>query len=395
MKGPVAIAAAAGAIGLVAATPAARAQENKFDLSVAVVESYDSNILRFGEQRTSDPTDNLSIAPRVTVDYSHRFARQRLFANGYAGYVWNDRFQFLNRQDIALTGGADVRAGPRCRATVTASVYQAQSDLEDLGAVIRNVATAQDYSVQTSCPRPAGFYPAGSASFYRVDNSERRRERDQQTREARIGIAYRRPSLGDAQVFASFAAIRRQRRVVTADGPTQDVTQVRSYGLRLTRDVGTRINARGEVAYTTADPEIEGIPSFSGVTYALDMSYTPISRFVLTAGVGRSVSGRGNLGTSYIVQRAADLGARLSISRRTSFGAGFRLAERAFQGEDSVFQLRPRGKDTQLTATADARYRLAQPITLELSGRYRQRDAENDFYNYDSFAATLSAMLRL
>ncbi|PXA94652.1 hypothetical protein DMC47_20480 [Nostoc sp. 3335mG] len=395
MKGPVAIVATAGAIGIAGMSTAAQAQENKFDLSVAVVETYDSNILRFSEQRTDGPTDNLSLAPRVMLDYNRRFARQRLFANGYAGYVWNDRYQFLNRQDIALTGGAELRAGPRCRATPTASFFQAQSDLEDLGALVRNVATTQDYRVAVSCPRPAGFYPVGSVNYFRVDNSEIRRERDQSIREGRIGIAYARPSLGDAQVFANFAAIRRQRRIVTPDGPTQDVTQVNSFGMRLSRDVGTRIEAAAEIAYTTADPQIEQIPSFAGVTYSVDMSYRPISRFVLTAGAGRAVTGRGNLGTSYVVLRQASLGARLTVSHRTSLGTRVQVAQRDYQGEDSIFAIRPRGSDTQVTASGDIRYRLAKPVSLELSGRYRQRDAENDFYDYDSFAATLTAMLRI
>lgn len=395
MKGPVAIAAAAGAIGLAAVPTTAHAQENKFDLSVGLLETFDSNILRFGEQRTNEPTDNVSIAPRVTVDYSRRLARQRLFANGYVGYVWNDRFQFLNRQDIALTGGADLRYGPRCRARTSVSFYQAQSDLEDLGGVIRNVATVQDYTIDATCPRPAGFYPVALGHYSQVDNSERRRDRDQATREARVGIAYRRPSLGDAQLFASFAAIRRQRRVVTAEGPTQDVTQIRSYGVRLSRDVGTRIDASAQIAYTTADPQIETVPGFSGLTYSVDIAYRPVSRFSVSAGAGRSVTGRGNLGTSYVVRESADLTARLTVSPKTSFGAGVGLTRTQFQGEDAVFQGRQRGASDQINVTANMRYRLAQPLTLEFATRYRQRDAENDFYDYDSFAATLSALLRI
>lgn len=394
MKGPVAIVATAGAVGLVVAAAPAQAQENKFDLSLAVVETYDTNILRLGEQRTNQPTDNLSMNPRVTLDYSRQLARQRIFANGYAGYVWNDRFEFLNRQDISLIGGADLRAGPKCRATVIGSFFQAQSDLEDLGVVTTNVATAQDYSINASCPRPAGFYPVASAGYFKVDN-ERRRERNQNVLDGRFGIGYARPSLGTAQLFGSFSTIRRARLIATPEGPIRDVTQVRSVGLRVARDVGTRIKASGEIAYTSADPASPLASSFEGVTYAVDASYTPISRFVLSAGVGRSVSARGNLGTSYVVREQADLGARLTVSRRTSLGASVQLSQRDYKGEDPLFLPQPRGEDTQLTAQADVRYRLAQPITLELSTRYRQRTAENDFYDYDSFSTTLRALLRI
>lgn len=394
MKGPVAIAATAGAVGLVVAAAPAQAQENKFDLSLAVVETYDTNILRLGEQRTNGPTDNLSMAPRLTLDYSRQLARQRIFANGYAGYVWNDRFRFLNRQDIALIGGADVRVGPKCRATIQGGFFQAQSDLEDLGVVISNVATTQDYSINASCPRPAGFYPLASAGYFKVDN-QRRQERNQNTVDGRVGIGYSRPSLGTAQLFGAFSTIRRARVLTTPEGPIRDVTQVRSAGLRLARDVGTRIKASAEVGYTSADPASPQASPFSGITYAIDASYTPISRFVLSAGYGRSVSARGNLGTSYILRRQADFSARLTVSRKTSFGAGVQLSERDYRGEDPLFLAQPRGSDTQLTAQADVRYRLAQPITLELATRYRQRTAENDFYDYDSFSTTLRALLRI
>lgn len=394
MKGPVAIAATAGAVGLVVAAVPAQAQENKFDLSVAVVETYDTNVLRLGEQRTNQPTDNLQIGPQVTVDYSRRLSRQRIFANGYAGYFWNNRFEFLNRQDIALTGGADLRAGPKCRATVTGSFFQAQSDLQDLGTPVRNVATTQDYSVDASCPRPAGFFPVASASYFTVDN-ERRVERNQNIVEGRFGIGYSRPSLGTAQLFGALSTIRRERGIQTPQGLIRDVTQVRSVGLRAERDVGTRIRATGEIAYTSADPASPQALSFEGVTYALSASYTPISRFVLSAGVDRSVSARGNLGTSYVIREQVNAGARLTVSRRTSFGARVLVAHRDYQGEDPLFLPQPRGADTQVTAQADVRYRVAEPITLELSTRYFQRAAENDFYDYDSYATTLRALLRI
>ena len=46
-----------------------------------------------------------------------------------------------------------------------------------------------------------------------------------------------------------------------------------------------------------------------------------------------------------------------------------------------------------MDASAGIGYRLARPINLNLSGRYRRRDAENDFYDYDSLAATLTAAM--
>ncbi|MBB5699305.1 outer membrane beta-barrel protein [Sphingomonas yantingensis] len=380
-------------IGPMALTGTAYAQENKFELSARLVETYDSNILRLGDLRTDNPTDNLSVSPRVAVDFDRRFARQRVYVTGYAGYNFNSRFRFLNREELALNGGVDLRFGPRCRITPSMSILRAQSDLEDLGQIVTNVATIQDYSIRASCPRPAGFYPTVGAGYYQVRNSEIRRERDLSIVDARVGIAYARPSIGNFELFGQFARIERNRRDPTPAGLLQDETDVRTVALRFSRDVGTRIESALQIGYTDVVPKTVDVPSFSGLTYEGSLTYQPTPPLALTLGFGRQVSGRGNLGTSYYVSDNVQLRARAKLSARTSAGAGIQLSRRDFAGEDRVFQFGPRGRDRQLDANATIGYRLARPINLDLSTRYRRRNAENDFYDYDSLSATLAAAM--
>ena len=375
------------------AAGAAYAQENRFQFSTLVVETYDSNILRLGDQRTDNPTDNLSISPRVAIDFNRRVGRHRAFATGYAGYNFNNRFRFLNREELALNGGIDMRLGPRCRITPTASVLRAQSDLEDLGEIVTNAATVQDYNIQLSCPRPAGFYPRIGAGYYRVDNSKIRRERDQSIVDARFGLSYARPSIGDFELFGQISRFQRARRDPTPTGLLQDATNVRTIAVRFSRDVGTRFESSIQVGYTHVDPKTVDVPSFSGLTYQGNLTYNPAPPIALTLTVGREVSGRGNLGTSYYVSDNVELRSRMKLSARTTVGGGIQLSRRDFAGEDRVFQFGPRGQTEQLDVNASIGYRLAQPINLNLSGRYRLRDSENDFYDYDSLAATLSAAM--
>ena len=380
-------------VGQVAMVGSAYAQENRFELSAQLVETYDSNILRLGEQRISGPTDNVSMSPRVAVDFDRRFGRQRAYATGYAGYNFNSRFRFLNREQLALNSGLDLRFGPRCRINPTASLVRSQSDLEDLGQVVTNTATVQDYNIRASCPRPAGFYPTVGAGYYRVDNSEIRRQRDQSIVDARLGIAYARPSIGDFELFGQIARIQRARRDPTPAGLLQDETDVRTVALRFSRDVGTRFETALQVGYTSVDPRTVDVPSFSGLTYQGSLTYQPTPPINLTFGFGRQVSGRGNLGTSYYVSDNVELRSSVKLSARTSASAGVQLSKRDFAGEDRVFQFGPRGQDRQLDASAGIGYRLARPINLNVAGRYRRRDAENDFYDYDSLAATLTAAM--
>lgn len=385
----------AGVAGSAALCSPAFAQENRFDVSVSVVETYDSNILRLSPELSDGPRDNLALSPRVGVDYGRRFGRQRLFLNGTAGYNYNSRFRFLNREDLTASGGANLSFSGRCRADPTASLLRSQADLDDLGDAVGNTVTIQEYTVQAACPRSAGLYPTVSAGLLRVDNSAIRRERNQSVVDGRAGLVYRRPSLGDAELFTQFILISRNREVPTATGVVKDDSDVSTIGLRLSRDVGTRVAASASVGYTNVDPKVPGVAGFSGVTYRGAVTYQPQPRLSFTAGFGRAVSSRGNAGTSYFVTRSADLGAQARLSARTSVGARVQLATRDFRGEDRSFRFGPRGADSQLSATGNVSYAISAPVALNLTALYRRRDADNDFYDYSTFSATLGASLRL
>lgn len=371
-----------------------QAQENRLAVAARVLETYETNQLRFGSARISGPKDNLSVAPGVTIDINRNFARQRVYVQGDALYVFNSRYRFLNRENLNFAGGAQLRYGPRCQVNPTATFFRAQSDLEDLAVIGSNTATVQDYGISASCPRPAGFYPTVAASVQRTDNT-RRPERNQIVGDGRLGIAYRRPSLGEAEVFGQFFQISRNRFLPTATGDTRDRTDVKSVGFNWSRSVGTRFATQASIAYTKADPA-RGIRGFSGATYRGAVTYEPAPRLRFTAGFARAITARGNVGTSYYIIRTAEIGARAKVSARTSVGAGVEVARRQFRGEDTTFlAVGARGADRLYTLRGNVGYDLNRKVGLILSTRYRRRDSINDIYDYSSFATTLSASLRL
>lgn len=370
----------------------AHAQENRVSIGVRVLETYDTNQLRFGDQRVDGPKDNFSTAPGVTVDINRNFARQRVFLQGAAEYVFNSRYRFLNRENLNFTGGAQLRFGPRCQINPTALFFRAQSDLEDLGVVTSNTVTIQDYSVSVSCPRPAGFFPVISGSIQRTDNA-RRIERNQTIKDGRFALVYRRPSLGEAELFGQVFEIRRNRFLPSDTGLVRDTTSVKSVGVRLSRSVGTRVSAEVQAAYTHANPA-PGIRGFSGPTYRGSITYEPAPRLGLTAGFGRALSGSGNLGTSYSVSENAELKVRAKLSAKTSAGAGINVAKIQLRGEDPIFTVNRRGTSRRYTINGNISYDLARQIVLDLATRYRKRDAANDFYDYSAFTTTLSASFK-
>ena len=379
-----------GAVG----SPAV-AQQNKFDLSARVVGLYDSNTLRFNSARFSGARNNYSVSPQLGIDYDRNFARQHVFVNGTAGYVYNSRFDFLNRELINLTGGANLRFGARCQIDPTITYFRSQSDLEDIGGAIRNTASIQDYAIEAACPRRVGLSPTIGGELYKVDNSSVRRNRDQTITGGRFGLSYRRPSLGDAELYVQVQSIDRARRFALPDGPTRDRSDVTAIGLRLRRSVGTRISADGSIAYTRVTAKASVVPDFSGLTYGASVTYAVVPGTRITGSFNRAVSARGNLGASYFIIRNATIKADARLSARTSVGAQVQLARRQFRAEDVNTLFGPRGIDRQFTVSADASYRIARPLVLTAATRYRKRDSTNDFYDYSSFQAMLGAAFSL
>ncbi|VWX53331.1 conserved hypothetical protein [Novosphingobium sp. 9U] len=373
-------------------TVSVHAQENRVSVGARVVTVYDSNQLRFGDQRVDGPKDNTSIAPGATIDINRNFARQRVYLQGAAEYVFNSRYRFLNRESLNFTGGAQLRFGPRCQINPSAALFRAQSDLEDLGVVTSNVVTIQDYSISASCSRPAGFFPVVSGSIQRTDNA-RRTERNQTSKEGRLGIVWRRPSLGEAELFAQVVEIRRNRLLAAQTDFVRDTTNVKTLGLRLARSVGTRIATEVQAAYTHADPA-PGIRGYSGATYRGQVTYDIAPRLGISANLGRALSGRGNLGTSYYVSDSAELKIRAKLSAKTSAGAGIEAAKIQFRGEDPIFTANRRGTDYRYTVSGNVSYDLARTIGLNLASRYRHRDANNGIFDYSSFATTVTASIK-
>jgi hypothetical protein len=173
----------------------------------------------------------------------------------------------------------------------------------------------------------------------------------------------------------------------------QDITNVKSLGVQLKRSVGTRISAEVQAAYTHADPA-PGIRSFSGATYQGSIRYEISPRLNFSTGLGRTLSGRGNLGASYSIMDNAEVRMSAKLSARTSVSAGAEIAKIQFRGEDILFAANPRGADRRYTASANLSYDLARPVVVTLGTRYRRRNSTNDVYDYSSLATSLTAAFR-
>lgn len=381
-----------GCLVALASATDAHAQENKLALDLSVLGRYDSNILRTNDRRSQGPRDNQSVTPRVVVNLDRNFGRQHVFLSGTAGYVYNSRFRFLDREEINLNGGASLKFGGRCRADLGTSYFRAQSDLEDLGGPIRNTVAVQDYSLAVECPRSAGLYPKITASYARTSNSLTRRERDQDVVGGRASLVYTKPSLGGLEAFFEYSRINRPNRVGANDVPFQDLTEVTTWGARYQRSLGV-LTFDANIGRTHANPKSALVAGFTGLTFGSSLTYQRSNLGSIRVRAERSVSARGNVGSSFYISDEVGASIRRQFSPRTSAGANVSYGKRTFRGEDNDLFNGPRGRDRLFESSVDARHRLGRRIAVTVAGRYRTRNAQNDLYDYSSTQATVGASI--
>ena len=380
----------AATVGMTVACPAL-AQENKIKLGVGLTTAYDSNLLRANDLRSGNPDSNIKTSPELQVDIARRFARQNLYLAGTIGYDFNSQYRFLNRESINLNGGAKLRFGARCAVDPTASLYIAQSDLEDLGGSVKNTVRVLNYAVDAACPRAIGLYPAFRATLSETDNSGTRISRNQTVYGGQVALAYRRPSLGQIEAYYTRTQVERQNRLDLNGLPIDASSTIQTVGVRIRRSVAARLRFDISAGFQILNSASPSIPNFSGFNTDASATYDSSSRLRLSASVGRGVSTAGNLGTSYYINTSVGGSARYTLTTKTSLSASAGYSKRRFISEDQVFsRFGPRGSDEIVTVGALVSHRLTPRIGLDGSVRYRNRISENPFYSYDALQAALS-----
>jgi hypothetical protein len=383
------------ALSAVCGAPAL-AQENRLSISGNVNTGYDSNILRTNERAISEgPQPVYIVEPTLGIDYSRQFGRQRIFLDGTAGYSFHDRYKFLDRETVNLNSGANIRFGGRCQIDPTARLLIAQSDLENLGQPVKNTVKVQDYAVSAYCPNPVGLFPRVSGFLTKTDNSLVRRNRDQTVYGGEFAIVYRRPSLGDLEANYTVTKVDRFNRTDLTGFSVNDNTTVTNIGIGLTRSVATRLSGTVRVGYTHANPASNAVSEFSGISWSASATYEPTPRIGVTLSGNRGISASGNTGSSYYVNTGANVSARYKVSARTNVSGNVGYSKRDYRGEDRYLPFGQIGQDKVLSAGAGLGYRLNRRVGLDLRSQYRSRDADNEFYNYSTWSATLGVSVLL
>lgn len=385
------------AAALASASGAALAQsaalpERRVDIRASGRATYDSNTVR---RRASLPgaeleAEDIRFTPSAVLDIVLPFSRQALFLNGSIGYDFYLRNSRLNRERIGLIGGADLRLPMDCSTRVAGEYARQQSNLADLFSLTRLINTEEirAVDVQASCGDAIGLQPGFGYRHETGSNSEPTRRRDNYVSDTwNASIAYVRPTFGSLSLFTTYSKTTYPNRpIIGPGGPTSTDEGVEIYtgGARFDRQIGSRLRGSVSAGITRAEPNTPGVPQFSGLSYAADISYSPNDRIQLTLGFSRQADVSNTLDTNYSINETYSLDGTYALSQRLRVNFGSSYADRSFVQSPNVPELFARGGDKTYLGFVGVEFDLNDRLSLDADFTQERRDSDNPAFDYKS-----------
>lgn len=384
----------AAGVALASASASAQTPPDTLEVRADVVSTFDTNMLRLSEERAPGDRDDVRVTPRIDIDVRQLIGgRHQLTVGGNAGYDFNARNTFLDRERIDLNGDVNVAVGAFCTIRPGVRLNWAQSQLADQGEIVGNTERRTDYDIALACRRPVGLYPRLRGRVTRVTNSADARSvynLDEHFVEA--GLGYSLPSLGDVLLIASYE--RFDRPELREEVDRNDRTETYRAGLEFRRAVAPRVSFRASAYYIHVDAEDDGWSSFSGIGFRTGVEYRPAPSLETDIQFSRDISNQSNIATAYTIQTEARLNASYRPSPRSQVRLGGGYVHRVFRGQLIVDTPYPRDRDTTWGVFAGYSVDVTRRLRAALSVRHEERDAPLSYYRFVSTSGAASLSVR-
>ncbi|HXS07759.1 MAG TPA: outer membrane beta-barrel protein [Rhizomicrobium sp.] len=226
--------------------------------------------------------DDVLYAPAVLTNLVEPMGSLSLFLAGQAGYDIHQNNSVLDRERIDLQAGADTYLAV-CDTTLTGTWGRHQSDLMDLSVgTLGNTQQTISAGLGVSCDRMGRLVPSAGIKESWADNSATQYFRqDFHNFSANVGLGYNFEPIGLVSVFGEYEKTRYPHRIfaVAGGGPITDGYTLYTGGLRYSRIFAEQIQVAAQVAETSSSSDGGIGQNFSGVTYGLNLGYTPGARW--------------------------------------------------------------------------------------------------------------------
>lgn len=373
----------------------------RIGLFVSVQGSYEDNVLRQPKNFPLTPgfaRKDFRLSPALNIDIVQPIGGQKLTLAGGIGYDFYNKNKRLERERVNLVGNLDLKVGPNCTPKLGVSYLRQQSDLADFFALtnvrLRNREQRLVYSASVKCSGVVGLRPGLSIERTNAKNSAflRRIGNFNQTSYG-VSLGYVTPTLGEVSLFGNYRRgnYPNRGRFAIGSGSVGDNVGVYSGGVRLQRDIGTRLKGNVSLGYTKADPSIPGTRGFSGASGSADLTAQLLDRLQAVIGYSRTVEQSNRLDVSFSVNSSYSINANYILNPRFSLTAGASRINRRLS--DSLL-LAPNllgRNDRTSQVSAGARYRPGiAPISFSLNATKAFRKSETGIFDYDATTVSLT-----
>ncbi|GEM_PF-2069138 len=382
-----------GSFLLAPAASAQTVQEDRLGLEFVAELRHDSNVARASKER-ADLRDirmeDQIISPALQLDAYKSLGTHTLFATAYAGYDFYAHNSKLNKERLALNGGAKLNLRP-CEVTPTIGFSRRRTEfltqpiIDDPLAQLDNMQTEQTYGAGISCGGVLGLRPEASVSYTKGDNSNPIRERsDFESVQGRFGVGYRHPSIGNISVYYSKQRTKFDNRVI--DG-VHERYNVQRIGASFQRDIGARLAWNSQIYLVDTSGGFGGDKKYEGLGYNAALTFRATPQLRARGTFGRDVQTSLNNDALYTLDETYGLDLDYAVNQRLSLRAGYMLTDRDYSYSDFFGPLPDEVlRDEKLhTVSAGADYRRSDRLGFSLFGGYQKRAANGTLYDYDGF----------
>lgn len=405
---PVAMMALNGHPALAQATSAAPAATSlslpgsaaKSDVTLTVNARYDNNVPRTNDlqpNRRNLSRDDVRINPAIQLNVARNLGRHQIGLVANLGYDFYVRNSLLNseRIDVAPSAYLDL---PVCDVALNAL---ASRRLSELGEVViigadptlgtDNTETRKQFGASLICGDAYGLKPTFEYQTTSGDNSNFIRSvADYRTTRIQPGVGYSSPTLGDISVYAFRTETDLPNQILPM-GQASGYTQT-GYGVSYARAIGSRLSFSASLSQVDVRP-FAGAGQ-SGLNGSVSLTLLASERLQLTAFANRAFTSTLTSNSTFELSEAYGGSASYAVNDRLRLRASASVAPRSF-----FYVVTPTqtfiDTQTQYDISAGASYQLNPRLRVNFDTGAQRRDANPDFFDYQSFYAAIGIALSL
>lgn len=370
--------------------------DRPFTIGVQEITTYDSNPARgstFGSDLRGLQKDEIILSPSVTVGYSRSVGLQGVALTGVFGYDDYTKNHNLSTEHIDFSAAANRAVGGRCSVNANTQFSRGQSSLQN---VVINVSkdTIQTYSVGAgeSCATATGFTESVQVNHSGTHNSD-----DTLVNLNNTGISgslgYSTHAIGNVGLVVSYNRTNYVDVPLTSVG-TPDSLNVLSFGLQISRPIGSRLSGNAAVFYSHSTQDLRagelGDSSYSGITASAGLTYLLGPRIRLSADLERAVTGSILQDVGYQITNSADLTANYTVSSRISASLGGSWSRNSYRGRVVVAPLETPDWQEVANVFGSVSMQLGRRAAVSLELRHEKGSADIDLYDYTSNRVSLT-----